>query len=79
MVHIFPIPASDFLNIMIDGIILDKNLYIEIYDNTGKLVLSKRLSQKLTSLYRESLSPGTYHYSIFSNGTIIKSGNIIFL
>ena len=69
---IYPNPASDKLNILLHSERSTKPLDIQIYDQTGRLILSKSYSDKDTlnlvySIDISELKVGIYHI-VIANG-----------
>lgn len=66
--HIYPNPVRDILNIQ-----SDENLkQIEIYDLTGKLIQTYKVSDKSIQLNLEQLNKGIYVVKIISKSSIVS-------
>lgn len=66
-IRVFPNPVRDKLNLTFEG--LNKNVIVQIYDNSGSMVKEARAgNQQNTVIDVSSLSKGYYHGSIISEG-----------
>ncbi len=64
-IHVFPNPAKSFINVQTNS---PDNQQIEIYDLSGKLLLSSSFNQQ-SKIDISSLPSGTYIYKVFSTVT----------
>jgi len=75
-IHIYPIPAKDYIHIELDNID-SKEIKLELFDNKGqKVYLStrfERFEDKFITFYLKGLKTGIYYLKIYNNKTnIIK-------
>ena len=74
---LYPNPVSTFLHIAYEGKSHDRTTF-ELYDLSGKKLLSARLGGEKTTADMSSFEPGFYFYTIFSEGqTILATGKIL--
>ena len=73
-INLYPNPASDQLNLWVDGI--DKKAEIRIYDLTGKLVMQKQSGNTLTQLNISRLSSGIYMVKV-NNGKETRAAKFV--
>lgn len=66
-VSIYPNPAKDILNISIDHFSTE-NTHIEMFDAIGKLIVSDKVNNSLTSIDMSHLSRGMYTIRIVIDG-----------
>ena len=72
----YPNPAIDLLTLEVDKLD-DKDLYYQLYDATGKILVSKKLVEIRTLIPMKELSPSTYFLKITDNKTSVKVFKII--
>lgn len=71
---IFPNPANDYINVVTE----ENNSTIEIFDVTGKLVVTQKLTSTLTTLSIANIENGVYFYNIYNlDGAIIRSDKFV--
>ena len=68
-IKIFPNPAFDF--IMINTGDAGAGYLVEIFDITGKKIISDRLKTKTTTLDLRNANPGMYMIRLSGNGQIV--------
>lgn len=74
-ISISPNPFSIYFTINSDkGLIYDS---IEIYDTTGKLILTQKISSSDEKVLMDGYNSGLYHYKIYNKDLLLKSGTII--
>lgn len=74
----FPNPFSTQLDIFVTDGAMDKSVYLaNLYDISGKLVFSERLTANQSSLALGGLSPGIYILGIDKNGIRVKSEKLV--
>ncbi|MDI3527377.1 MAG: hypothetical protein PWR03_1560 [Tenuifilum sp.] len=74
-ITVFPNPVSDFLKLRIDNRFATGNVIIEIFDVTGKLVLSEKMNLEQSSpaaLNLSNLRSGIYILHVFSENDNAK-------
>ena len=69
----YPNPGKDVLNIR-TGL---KNVHVEIYDLTGKLIYNQEITESITSISTEKWPSGTYVWKVMANGKEAESGKWI--
>ncbi len=72
----FPNPIKDQLNLSIIGFTNQQYLY-QMFDASGKLVKSEKISSSTTSISAQQLTPGVYLLSVLDNNSIIKTFRIV--
>jgi hypothetical protein len=72
----FPNPTKDQLNLSVAGFTNQQYIY-QLYDASGKLVKSDKVSSSTTSINTQALTPGIYLLSVLDNNSIIKTFRII--
>ncbi|MCK4662191.1 MAG: T9SS type A sorting domain-containing protein [Bacteroidales bacterium] len=72
---LYPNPATDYINISLSH--NNQTNKFEIYDITGKLILSEKLISTLTKIHITALSKGLYFYRIKNNNKTIGTGKFI--
>ena len=72
----FPNPTKDQLNLSVTGFTTQQYSY-QLYDASGKLVESDKVSSSTTSINTQALTPGVYILSVLDNNLIIKTFRII--
>ncbi|HRW21177.1 MAG TPA: T9SS type A sorting domain-containing protein, partial [Bacteroidales bacterium] len=70
VISVYPNPASDFINLSLNGVKADK---VEIYDITGKLLSTYNLSSDSEQIFTGDLKPGLYFLKICSNDQNIST------
>ncbi len=77
-VSTYPNPATELVNFVVNADESDP-LELEIYNTSGQLIKSVRLSHSDQYLFeRQNLSKGYYHYRLVQNQQKIATGTIIF-
>ncbi|QKG80952.1 T9SS type A sorting domain-containing protein [Tenuifilum thalassicum] len=74
-INVFPNPVSDILKLRIDNRFATGNVFIEIFDVTGKLVLSEKMNLEQSSpaaLNLSNLRSGIYILHVFSENDNAK-------
>ncbi|MEG1498586.1 MAG: PCMD domain-containing protein [Bacteroidales bacterium] len=75
-VSVYPNPATEYVNVILPNDIRESNM--DIFDQSGRKVLSQILNQTTTRIELGNLSTGFYTYRIVSNaGENLASGKII--
>jgi hypothetical protein len=72
----YPNPAASSLNLKVEKQGFE-NLSFQLYDLTGKLILSQKISSAETSIPMETLANGNYILKVTDNKSEIKSFQII--
>ncbi|MDX9905017.1 MAG: T9SS type A sorting domain-containing protein [Bacteroidales bacterium] len=72
----YPNPTSDFIRLKIDNYDLE-NLDYELYDLTGKLLQSQKISDRLTTISMRDLPPSQYFLKVSETGQSLKTFKII--
>lgn len=73
-IKIFPNPSSQFIAIASSEITVDE---VEIFDNSGKLVLSKNSLKNQELVDVKKLTPGLYYVRMYNKGNLLKSDKFI--
>ena len=73
---VYPNPATDFLTLEVD-IPDNANLFFQLYDIMGKLLVSKKLIDLKTTIPMTSLPPATYFLKVTDNQKVVKTFKII--
>ncbi len=63
VISVYPNPASDFINLSLNGVKADK---VEIYDITGKIISSQLLVTEHNQIYIKNLKSGMYLLKIYN-------------
>jgi hypothetical protein len=72
----YPNPATDFLTLEVE-IAANENLFFQLYDMMGKLLVSKKLIDIKTTISMADLAPATYFLKVTDNQKIVKTFKII--
>lgn len=72
----FPNPITDQLNLSITGFTTQQYVY-QMFDSSGKLVKSEKISSSTTSISAQQFTPGVYLVSVLDNNSIIKTFRIV--
>jgi hypothetical protein len=70
---VYPNPTSDLLH----GRTAAKNAVFELYDLSGKKLISKSLANLITPVNIENIVEGTYVWSVVQQNNLIETGKII--
>lgn len=73
-VAIFPNPASETIHVKTT---LFNDVTYSLIDNTGKMILTDKLTQELTSIQVKYLATGNYFLNLKSNGTTLKTFKLV--
>ena len=73
-INLYPNPASQFVSVASPLIIVDE---IEIFDTSGKLVVSKKNLKTNDQIDVRSLSVGLYYVRLYSKGSLLKSDKFV--
>ena len=73
---VYPNPTTDLLTLE-TGNPNNKNLFYQLYDITGILLISKKLIDIKTTIPMTSLPPATYFLKITDNQEVVKTFKII--
>ncbi|MDP1725933.1 MAG: SBBP repeat-containing protein [Bacteroidota bacterium] len=74
-INIYPNPNSGIINIDINGI--RNNIYVQILNSTGQIVLEENLNSITSALNIQHLTDGLYLIKIISDNSIIATQKII--
>lgn len=72
----FPNPATDFLTLEVE-IPDNEDLFFQLYDIMGKLLVSKKLIDLKTTIPMTNLPPATYFLKVTDNQKVVKTFKII--
>ena len=75
-VQVFPIPASNRINVVFDNIQLSKSI-LEILTSNGRLISNIVVNDPLITIDVKDFLPGIYIYQWKSRGEIIESGKFV--
>jgi hypothetical protein len=73
---VYPNPATDKINLSINGMEID-NLSFKLFDINGKLLMDKKITSDNTSILMDAFSASTYLLTVYRNMENIKSFKII--
>ena len=73
---VYPNPTADFLTLEVD-IAGNENLFFQLYDMLGKLLVSKKLIDKRTTISMSNLAPAIYFLKVTDNQKVVKTFKII--
>lgn len=73
---VYPNPSVAFVNLKVVNQNLE-NLYFQLYDVNGKLLINQKVSSTETSIPMETLSSATYFLKVLDNKTVVKTFKII--
>jgi hypothetical protein len=76
MCTVYPNPATDLLFLEIE-IADNENLFFQLYDMLGKLLVSKKLVDIRTTIPMANLAPATYFLKVRNNQRVVKTFKII--
>jgi hypothetical protein len=73
---VYPNPTTDLLTLEVE-ILENENLFFQLYDIMGKLLVSKKLIDIKTTISMANLAPATYFLKVTDNEKIVKTFKII--
>jgi hypothetical protein len=73
---VYPNPASDFLTLEVE-IPDNANLFFQLYNMMGKLLISEKLIDIKTTISMANLAPATYFLKVTDNQEVVKIFKII--
>jgi len=73
---VYPNPATDLLTLEVE-INDNENLFFQLYDMMGKLLISKQLIDIRTTIPMSTLAPATYFLKVTDNQEVVKTFKII--
>ena len=73
---VYPNPATDLLTLVTENP-NNKNLFYQLYDITGILLISKKLINIKTTIPMTNLPPATYLLKVTDNQKVVKTFKII--
>jgi hypothetical protein len=73
---VFPNPAKDFLTLKVENPD-NENLFYQLYDNSGKLLATKKLRGNEIRIDMSSLIPATYFLKVKDNNKDVKTFKIV--
>ena len=73
---VYPNPATDLLTLEVE-IPDNANLFFQLYDMMGKLLVSKKLIDIKTIIPMANLAPATYFLKVTDNQKVVKTFKII--
>lgn len=71
---IYPNPMVTTATITINEVSNENDYELKIYNYSGVEVVSKKITNQITSIESDNLSTGTYIYNLINNNKLIKSG-----
>lgn len=74
-INLFPNPTSGIINIVVSNV--TENMFVEIYDAVGKLVLKKAIIASQSSLTIDEFTAGVYAYKVYNANGIAKQGKLV--
>jgi hypothetical protein len=72
----YPNPTSDYLTLTIDNFEIS-TLNFQLFDITGKLIESKKITSKTEIIHMENLERATYFLKVTNNNKEVKTFKII--
>ncbi|MEI6349281.1 MAG: T9SS type A sorting domain-containing protein [Bacteroidota bacterium] len=76
LVSAYPNPTKEFLNLKVENYTVE-NLSYQLFDIQGKLLESKKIESKETSIVTSNLVPATYFLRVIESNREIKTFKII--
>ena len=76
-ISVYPNPSTDLITFELEEMYDD--LELEVYDITGRLLITEEFANEKIVLSKNALNEGMYFYSIKSKGKQLTSGKFIFL
>ena len=73
---VYPNPTTDLLTLEVE-MLENENLFFQLYDIMGKLLVSKKLIDIKTTISMANLAPATYFLKVTDNEKIVKTFKII--
>ena len=73
---VYPNPATDLLTLEVE-IPDNENLFFQLYDVMGKLLVNKKLIDIKTTIPMTNLAPATYFLKVTDNQNVVKTFKII--
>jgi len=73
---VYPNPATDHLTLEVENL-ENENLFFQLYDIMGKLLVSKKLIDIKTTISMANLAPAAYFLKVTDNEKIVKTFKII--
>jgi hypothetical protein len=79
-IHIFPNPASNFVNIKVPDEFYGRSLNIRLTDLSGRIVRERMIisATEINEVNLSGISPGFYQISVISSGESYSSGLYIY-
>jgi hypothetical protein len=77
LIHIYPNPANDFLNIQINSSIVKNYMTVKLYDVTGKLLLNKSIQTSNSAIAIDTFADGFYWMQWSDDTSIITKKFVI--
>ncbi len=75
--QVFPNPTSTMLNVQLDGIEVPKAASLDIFDNTGRLVMSQQRVGVSNQVSVAELPSGIYKVCLSSSGQVIGAASFV--
>jgi len=72
----YPNPATDYVTLKVENYKLE-NLTYQLFDNSGKLLLSQKVRSEETPILMETLANGSYLLKVSNNKAELKTLKII--
>lgn len=76
-ISIYPNPASDYVNIAVAANLLSANARVEITDALGKLVMTERIVNDVTTFRIAELENGIYFFKVIANSQTVKVDKVV--
>lgn len=76
LVSTYPNPTSDFVTLKVENYSTERLVY-QLYDISGKVLLSQKVNGSETRIQMEILPIGSYFLNVFEGATELKSIKII--
>lgn len=75
-VNVFPNPFTNFANIEIEGLDIEKGEF-KLYDVAGRLLRREQFNSNNFTIHKKDLQAGMYFFTIENAGQLITSGKIV--
>ncbi|HWY34455.1 MAG TPA: T9SS type A sorting domain-containing protein [Nitrosopumilaceae archaeon] len=74
IIHLYPNPSSDFFVIERNS---NKKEILQLFDMTGKLVMTELLQDFITTIYTQSIEQGVYNAVVSDQGKRVNKRLVI--
>jgi len=74
-INLFPNPTNSDVNVVVSNV--SENMYVEVYDAVGKLVVKKEITSIQTRLSLADFASGVYMYKVYNTSGVAKIGKLV--